>query len=129
MSFQAYQKTVQTTEAPRQTEYRIFAQITGELIRAQENPDNIQALIKALDRNRRLWMILAADCREATNQLPDDLKARIISISIWVTKHSNAVARREESIDELIDVNRTIMQGLQQPVPAPATETAAVPSV
>lgn len=129
MSFQAYQKTVQTTEAPRQTEYRVFAQVTGELIRAQENPGNIQGLIQALDRNRRLWMILAADCREATNQLPNDLKARIISISIWVTKHSNAVARREETIDELIDVNRTIMQGLQQPAAAPPAGSVAAPSV
>lgn len=118
MSLQAYQKTLQTTQAPRQTEYRIFAQITGELMRAKDDPNDVQALIKAIDRNRRLWMILASDCREESNKLPDELKARIISISIWVTKFSSAVVKREENIDELIEVNRTIMQGLQDKTPA-----------
>jgi len=115
MSFQAYQKTLRTTEAPRQTEYRAFAMITGELMRTKDDPGDIQGLMKALDRNRRLWMILADDCREPHNQLPDALKASIISLSIWVGKHSTAVAKREESVDELVEINRIIMQGLQQP--------------
>lgn len=129
MSLNAYSKTLRTTEAPRQTEYRLFAQITGDLMRIKDDP-HMPAAQKAdaLDRNRRLWMVLAADCRESSNQLPDQLKARIISISIWVIKHTNSVIRDGDAVDDLIEVNRTIMQGLaSNSAPAAAASRPAVP--
>jgi flagellar protein FlaF len=45
------------------------------------------------------------------------LRAQIISISIWVGKHTSAVIRREEEIDPLIEINRIIMQGLHGAAP------------
>ncbi len=118
MSLQAYQNTIKTTASPRQTEYRLFAEITGELLQAMESGKRDASLVEALDRNKRLWMALAGDCRSPGNQLPDQTKASIISLSLWVGKHSSAVVRGEEKIDDLIEVNRIIMQGLNT---APAT--------
>jgi flagellar protein FlaF len=40
------------------------------------------------------------------------LRASIISLSLWVGRHSSAVMRKEEDFEPLIDINRTIMQGL-----------------
>jgi flagellar protein FlaF len=40
------------------------------------------------------------------------LRASIISLSIWVGKHTSAVIRRQEEIEPLIEINRMIMQGL-----------------
>ena len=40
------------------------------------------------------------------------MRASIISLSIWVSKHTSAVIRREEDIEPLIEVNRMMMQGL-----------------
>ena len=67
----------------------------------------------ALDWNRRLWSVLAADCSNPANQLPLQLRANIISLSLWVNRHTSAIMRNEAEFGPLIDVNKMMMQGLQ----------------
>ncbi len=113
MSLKAYQKAASQAEAPRDTEYRVFARVTHALLEiAGQSAPSPTALVGALDLNRRLWSALALDCSDPGNQLPEALRAQIISLSIWVSKHSSLVATREGSIRDLIELNRTIMQGL-----------------
>ena len=124
MSFQAYQRTAQSAEAPRDTEYRLFGQVTRALMAAAEADEfDLQTRIEALDWNRRMWGALASDCARPENQLPEALRAQIISLSLWVSRHCSAVMRKEESFQPLIDVNRIIMQGLT-PNPRPESEAA-----
>ncbi|WP_417457309.1 flagellar biosynthesis regulator FlaF [Kordiimonas sp.] len=112
MSYQAYQKAQQSSENPSQIEYRLFAQVTNALIEARDKNFRGADLVKALDWNRRMWSVLSSDCGTKGNGLPDQLRAGIISLSIWVSKHSSAVARGAETVDDLININRTIMEGL-----------------
>jgi len=70
-------------------------------------------LVDVIDRNRRLWSMLAGDCISDGNQLPKELRAQIVSLAIWVSKYSGDVMRQGAPLDPLIDVNRNIMQGLQ----------------
>jgi len=120
MSIQAYQRASARAENPREAEYRIFAVVTGDLIRAADRGRaDLTALGYAIDRNRRMWSILAQDCAQEGNALSTGLRAQIISLSLWVSRHSSAVMRDGEDITPLIDVNRSIMQGL-----APATVLA-----
>ena len=113
MSLQAYKKIAHSAESPRDTEYRLFAQVTRALMEADKSdPSDFQTRIDALDWNRRLWTALSNDCSSPDNGLPPQLRASIISLSLWVTKHSSAVMRREEEIEPLIEINRMIMQGL-----------------
>jgi flagellar protein FlaF len=113
MSLQAYQRTAQAAEDPKVTEYRLFGEVTRALMAAAEtDATDFQTRIDALDWNRRLWTALASDCARPDNQLPELLRARIISLSLWVNRHSSAVMRREEDFRPLIEVNRLIMQGL-----------------
>jgi flagellar protein FlaF len=113
MSLQAYQRTAVSAESPRETEYRLFAQVTLALMEASKrDPMDIGGRIDALDWNRRVWNFLGEDCSHPDNKLPAELRASIISLSIWVGKHTSAVIRRHEEIEPLIDVNRIIMQGL-----------------
>lgn len=121
MSLQAYQRTAQASENPRQLEYRLFGQVTLALIEASKaDPTDLQTRIGAIDWNRRLWGALASDCSRNDNALPESLRAQIISLSLWVSRHSSAVMRREEGFEPLIDVNRIIMQGLNSGAPQPA---------
>ncbi len=113
MSLQAYQRTLNTTEDPRNTEYRLFAEITRQMMAAGQNGTRDAALVEAVDRNRRLWIALATDCADDNNRLPPETRAAIISLSIWVQKYSREVTRGGEDLEALIDVNRTIMKGLQ----------------
>jgi len=80
---------------------------------ASEAPaDDIATRIDALDWNRRVWSALATDCSLPENTLPVQLRASIISLSLWVGRHSSAVMRKEEDFEPLIEINRMIMQGL-----------------
>jgi len=112
MSLQAYRRVQQVAESPRQTEYRLFAQVTGALIRAKETQASGGALMEALDWNRRLWSTLSTDCSSADNQLPKELRAQIISLALWVNRYTSEVMRAKGDIDALIDVNKAIMEGL-----------------
>ena len=113
MSLQAYQRAAEQAEEPRQVEYRLFGLVTRALMEAAERDDkDVGGRIKALHWNRRLWTTLAGDCANPDNALPVQVRANIISLGLWVDKHTSAVMRREEQIQPLIDVNRMIMQGL-----------------
>jgi len=112
MSLQSYQTTQLTTEGPRDTEYRLFALVTRDLMAAGASERIDPAFHKAIDWNRRLWLTLQSDLSHEENSLPDSLKAQIISLAIWVDRHSSKVLRGEAEVGSLIRVNRTIMEGL-----------------
>ena len=113
MGLQAYQKAAARSENPREAEYRLFGQVTRALMEADKLPDDKFAeKVEALDWNRRLWSALASDCSDPANQLPMPLRAQIISLSLWVSRHTSSVIRREEEIEPLIDINRIMMNGL-----------------
>lgn len=114
MSLQAYQSAARRAENPRETEYRLFGEVTRALMdAAQAEESDIQARIHALDWNRRMWSALASDCAREDNALAPPLRASIISLSLWVSRHSSGVMRREEEFEPLIEINRIVMQGLQ----------------
>ncbi|MEA1942597.1 MAG: flagellar biosynthesis regulator FlaF [Pseudomonadota bacterium] len=113
MSLQAYQQASQRSEDPRATEYRLFAQVTRALMASKSLPkEDVKARAEALDWNRRVWSNLAVDCASQDNKLPENLRAAIISLSIFVSKHGSVALREPEAIDDLVDINRTVMQGL-----------------
>ena len=113
MSLQAYQQAATRAENPREMEYRLFAQVTRALMDAAKlDPTDLRGRMDALDWNRRLWSTLATDCGQPDNAMTPQLRASIISLSIWVGKHTTLVIKREEEIEPLIEINRMIMQGL-----------------
>lgn len=113
MSVQSYQNAQTATETPRQTEYRLIAQVTRSLREAEKG--DYPARARAVNWNRRMWLALQADCASDANSLPDEVRAGIISLAIWVDKHSRKVLRHEGDIQPLVDVNRSIMDGLSGP--------------
>jgi len=113
MSHSAYQAMQKNTAAPRDAEYLVFTKATRGLIdAAKTGHGDLKALIEAIHFNRQLWSALASDCASSTNQLPEQTRAQIISLSRWVSAHSSAVMRRTEEIAPLIDINRMMMDGL-----------------
>jgi flagellar biosynthesis activator protein FlaF len=134
MSLQAYQRAAEQAEGPKQTEYRLFGLVTRALMDAeQKDASDLRGRMKALHWNRRLWTTLATDCANPGNHLPTPLKANIISLSIWVDKHTSQVMQKKAAIQPLIDVNRIIMQGLSgqmasaQPAGAAPADGAPAP--
>jgi flagellar protein FlaF len=113
MSLRAYQQAAQRSETPRDAEYRLFAQVTRALMDVKTKPrEDVQAWIDVLHWNRRVWATLADDCSNPGNALPDATRAHVISLSLFVHRHTSHVMRREADVETLIDINRMMMQGL-----------------
>ena len=118
MSLQAYKTAATRAESPREMEYRLFGQVTRALMHASTlESSEIAARIDALDWNRRLWSALATDCADPDNAMGQSLRAQVISISLFVSRHSSVIMRGEDDFEALIDINRMVMQGLAGPGP------------
>ncbi len=113
MSLTAYQQASARAENPRETEYRLFGMVVRALheVKAYDR-SNLGALSSVIDWNKRIWAALAQDCADDRNGLSDSLRAGIISLAMFVEKYSVQVIRDGAEIDPLIDINRTVMQGL-----------------
>lgn len=96
----------------RDTEYKVFDRVTKALSSSKDNALDDKDYLEAIDSNRRLWHALEVDVSSNDNVLPDELKAKIISLAIWVDKHSAKVTRGEAKVQPLITVNQAIMEGL-----------------
>lgn len=113
MTVQAYQRAATQAESPREIEYRVFGIVTAALIKAKEvGRADLAALSKALYDNRRLWSTLLTDCARPENRLSPETRGQIISLAMFVDKHSSAVMLEGEDLDPLIDINKSIMDGL-----------------
>jgi flagellar biosynthesis activator protein FlaF len=113
MSLRAYQQVARRAETPRDIEYRLFAEVTRDLLALKSKPrEDFRSWMDALHRNRRVWAALADDCAQPGNTLPEATRAQIISLSLFVHRHTSQVMRQEADLDTLIDLNRTIMHGL-----------------
>jgi flagellar protein FlaF len=44
--------------------------------------------------------------------VPTDLRAKLVSISIWVERHTASVLTGKDDVQELIDVNQMVIAGL-----------------
>ena len=112
MSIQAYQRAATQAEPPRDLEYRAFGQVTAGLVRVKDEKPPLSVVLEAIDANRRLWNVLSADCAAPENQLPITLRGQIISLAMWVARYSGEVLRDGADVEPLIDINRTMMEGL-----------------
>ena len=85
----AYSRVHKIGGNPRATEARAFMEAARRLSEAQkivdDEPDTYRA---ALRLNWRLWTIIQTDVSGPDNPLPADLKANVISLSIFVDKHT-----------------------------------------
>lgn len=112
MSLDVYRRVRSIAETPRAAEYRLMSEITGQMIQARDAGLTGAALAPALHRNREVWNVFSASCGASGNKLPAQLRASIISIALWVERFTTEVVTGRDSIDELITVNRAVIEGL-----------------
>lgn len=110
----AYKQAATRTESSRETEYRLFGQVTRALMHAATvDQSDIKTRIDAIDWNRRLWSTLASACQDPDNAMAMPVRAQIVSLSLFVNRHSSEIMRGDDNdFETLIDINRSIMQGL-----------------
>jgi flagellar protein FlaF len=98
----------------RQREYDVFDRAI-ELLKAAEGlPSRSPQMIEAIEFLQRLWTALVKDLAHPDNDLPDKLKAQLISIGFWVMGETGRIAFGEHNdLTALIDINTMIQEGLK----------------
>ncbi|WP_244627652.1 flagellar biosynthesis regulator FlaF [Microvirga tunisiensis] len=68
----------------RQREYEVFDRAIGLLKAAEGRPSRSPEMSDAMEFLQRLWTVFVQDLARPDNELPDKLKAQLISIGFWV---------------------------------------------
>ena len=126
----AYAQTQKSALPPREVEAMAFTKAALMLDEAKGQTEDYDAYAAALKFNQLLWTIIQADIVDTANTLPPQLKANILSLSIFVDKQTvKALADTNGNhLDSLIDINKNLAEGLMTK-PAqqsqPTTETTS----
>jgi flagellar protein FlaF len=73
------------------------------------SPRGVEAVFYA----NRVWSFMIEDLSLADNDLPEDVRANLISIGIYVIRQLDALrAGREQSADDIIEITGIIRDGL-----------------
>jgi len=129
----AYAQTQKSGLSPREVEAMAFTKAALLLDEAKQKLDDYDNYASALKFNQLLWTIIQADIVDKENKLPDQLKANILSLSIFVDKQTiKALAdTKAQHLDVLININKNLAEGLmvKQPTqPAAGAPAPASPS-
>lgn len=119
LAHKAYGNVQQRTANPREIEYALFEQITGELSQAYQAEQNGESTnsTEAISRNLQLWTILASDLMVEDNGLPLELRKGLLQLSEFVRKTSLELFSGKGSLESLIEINTIIMEGLAAAIP------------
>ena len=105
----------ETTESIRQNERAAFERSIGLLELAKIKGRGSRESVDALVFVSRLWSVLLEDLATEGNDLPDKLKAGLISIGIWILRRTEDIRQgRVDDFSSLIEVSRTIKSGLER---------------
>ena len=115
LAHRAYSGAASAIRQPRAVEYELFASVTHGIRDALQNmgATGFPRLVEALHENRRLWTTLAADVADPGNALPPDLRARVFYLAQFTDHHTAKVLAGDATADVLIDINTSVMRGLQ----------------
>jgi flagellar protein FlaF len=98
----------------RQREYDVFDRAIELLKAADGLPSRSPQMSEAIEFLQRLWTALVKDLAHPDNDLPDKLKAQLISIGFWVMGETGRIAFGEHNdLTALIDINTMIQEGLK----------------
>ncbi len=111
----AYQQQQKRNLTPREVEAMAFTKAALLLEEAKSKSRDVEEYSKALRFNHLLWTIIQADLTDPANQLPDEIKANVMSLSIFVDKQTTKSLRSSDpkELDILITINRNLAAGLR----------------
>ncbi len=112
MGARAYQRTMESIADPKASEAKVISAVTSGIERHAGEGRHSGALKDYLVKNQKLWVALRSDLASSDNPLPTDLKARLVSLSLWVDRQISAFLAGDGGIEEIVAVNRSVVAGL-----------------
>lgn len=114
MQSPGYAETLaETPGLAREREYAAFGRAVDLLRQAEAKGRHSREAVDALLFLNRLWSVLIEDLASSENDLPQPLRADLISIGLWVMRQADLI-RLEQSDDfsGIIEVMQSIGGGL-----------------
>jgi flagellar protein FlaF len=110
----SYEETLsESGERKRENERLAMEQSISLLKSAEKAGVNSREAVDAICFLNRLWSFLLEDLAKPENALPDDVRANLISIGIWMLKEADAISSgKSKNFAGLIDVSSVIAEGL-----------------
>ena len=114
MSFEAYEAVVdESGHEARGRERQALSLGIDRLERLQKGRASFEDQVQSLLYVRRLWTIFIEDLTHPENGLPEQLRADIISIGLWVVKEADRLREeRSNDVEQLVEINRLIRDAL-----------------
>ena len=103
----------ESPHAMRAQERMALDSVIAQLRLAAEKGSHSVEAVRALYQLRLLWAVFIEDLKSAENGLPETLRARLISIGIWMSKEVDRVrSGATDDLTPLIEINEIIRDGL-----------------
>jgi flagellar biosynthesis activator protein FlaF len=111
----AYNEVIEDSrQTMRARERQAMDRVIGMLRAAAEKGPGSRERVEALFYLRRLWTIFLNDLNDPNNELPEQLRAGIISIGIWMMKEIDRVrGGMTNDLTPMIEINALIRDGLK----------------
>jgi len=111
----SYAEVAQESFATARDREREAMDHTIELLeRAERAGPRSREAIEAIYVTRNLWSVLVEDLASPENSLPEELRAALISIGLWVMREAeNIRLGRVESFRTMIEITTMIRDGLE----------------
>ncbi len=111
----AYNEVIEDSrQTMRARERQAMDRVIAMLRAGQEKGPLSRERVEALFYLRRLWTIFIDDLNDPNNELPEQLRAGIISIGIWMMKEIERVrGRLTDDLTPMIEINEIIRDGLK----------------
>jgi flagellar biosynthesis activator protein FlaF len=111
----AYNEVIEDSrQTMRARERQAMDRVVEMLRTAQEKGPGSRERVEALFYLRRLWTIFLNDLNDPNNELPEQLRAGIISIGIWMMKEIERVrGGAATDLTPMIQINELIRDGLK----------------
>ena len=98
-------------------ESRALRKAASSLNQIKENWEQKSGdLNDALDKNKRLWTIIAGAMSDNSSPQPPELRQNLLSLAVFVFKRTLEIIAdpKPESLDILININMNIARGLSE---------------
>lgn len=104
----------ESSSLARETERRALEHSIALLQAAEKHGMQSQQMVEALHFTRALWTILINDLADKGNELPEQLRASLISIGIGVLREADDVRLgRSPNVNGLVEITKAIAEGLR----------------
>ena len=115
MFTQAYQEaTEDEQQSAREGEREIIERTIRMMIESDLEPDNGNRRVAAIHFTMQVWSYFLNDLASSENQTPDELKAAIISIGIFIIRHMEGMRKEPDlRFKPVREISETIREGLK----------------